>query len=73
MTAVSGTSKYIAVHKNCITDFLKDFDGCVTICEKEGDYYSVDVCVLDKPEEIAKRTEFGDDEGIKDNMKESGL
>ena len=58
MTAVSGTSKYIAVHKNCITDFLKDFDGCVTICEKEGDYYSLDICILDKPIDWGKKKDL---------------
>lgn len=50
MNTASGKEKYIQVRETCLTDFVKDFDGCINIIGKEGDLYIFQVVVLEKPE-----------------------
>ena len=50
MNTANGKEKFIQVHENCITGFIKDFDGCINIMEKEGDLYIVQVAILQKPQ-----------------------
>lgn len=50
MITASGTEKFIQVHETCLTDFIKDFNGCINIMGKEGDLYTVQVVVLQKPQ-----------------------
>lgn len=41
---------FIQVHETCITDFLKDFKGCVNVLSKENDLYTLKVFIMDKTE-----------------------
>lgn len=50
MDTANGEQKFIQVHETCLTDFLKNFDGCVKIMAKEGDLYTVEVFIMDKSE-----------------------
>lgn len=50
MSTASGIEKFIQVHETCLTDFIKDFNGCINIMGKEGDLYSFQVVVLQKPQ-----------------------
>lgn len=58
MNTANGTEKFIQVHETCLTDFIKDFNGCINIMGKERDLYILRVFILQKtqyPESNDKR------------------
>lgn len=50
MISADGKEKYIQVHETYLTDFIKDFNGCVNVMGKEGELYTLQVVVLQKPQ-----------------------
>ena len=49
-SCADGKELFIEVHETCITDFLKDFNGCIKIMGKEGDLYIIQVFIMTKHE-----------------------
>lgn len=47
--SANGISKFIQVHETCLTDFIKDFDGSFKFMCKDGDLYTLNVFIMDKP------------------------
>ena len=50
MISADGKEKYIQVHEACLTDFIKDFNGCINVMGKEGELYTLQVFILQKPQ-----------------------
>lgn len=54
MNTANGKEMIIQVHETCITDFLKDFKGCVNVLSKEYDLYTIKAFIMDKTKEKAE-------------------
>ena len=46
----SGKELFIEIHQTCITDFLKDFNGCIKVTAKQNDFYIVEAFIMERIE-----------------------